>query len=396
MSYQLLAMSLEKKKNKRMTKKRSSSEGTIYQLPSGNWRAQICIDRKRLSTTRRTKMEAREWIRETLAQIGQGMTYEAAQTRLDDFLNSWLETKRYSIRAATYEQYGIMIRVYIIPKIGSYKLIDLTPALIQSFIDGQLRDDTGARTVQVTHGILQNALNHAQLIGLIGRNPAERVKVPRPARRELSVWTEEEVSQFLGSIQGERNEYLYHIALTTGMRQGELLGLKWEDIDWRRGTILVKRQAVEIKGGGFGFAEPKSQRSCRSVDLGVGSVEKLHNQYENVNLMRQIARDKWQENDLVFPSMRGTPQLGTNLDRDFKQLVERSGLPKIRFHDLRHTAASIMLSRGIPAVIVSGMLGHTMNILLTTYAHYIPSTQAEAARIMDELTTPVKFSPREK
>ena len=377
-----------------MVKKRSSSEGTIYQLPSGHWRAQICIDKKRLSTTKHSKAEARDWVREMQDQVKMGMTYEASQTTLASFIRGWMASKRLSIRTATYEQYEIMCRVYILPKLGKHKLIDLTPAILQSFIDELSMGGAGARTVQVVRGVLQNALSQAQVLGVIRHNPVSITRSPKLVKKELHVWTEDQVVQFLNSIHGERNEFLYNIALNTGMRQGELLGLKWKDIDWRREVIMVKRQAVELKGGGYDFAEPKSSRSQRSVDLGVGSVENLRKQFELVNMQRQVAGDGWKENDLVFPSTVGTPQLGTNLDRDFKRMVARSGCPRIRFHDMRHTAASLMLSRGIPAVTVAGMLGHTVSILLSTYAHFIPGNQAEAARVMDEITSPRFFADK--
>lgn len=370
----------------------SSSEGSVYQLPSGHWRAQICIWGQRFSSTRRTKVEARDWIREIQEKVSDGMTYEASQTRLSSFMESWLATKRYNIRPATDRQYTDATTIHIIPGLGEVKLIDITPKMVQALIDRLIKWQVGARTVQIVRIVLRSCLQHAVNLGIIRHNPAELVTVPHSSKKQLNVWNEDEAGQFLGSLKGERNEVLYYLALTTGMRQGELLGLKWADVEWRREVVMIRRQAVKIRGGGYGFAEPKSARGWRSVDLGVGSIEKLRKQYELVQLARKIARDNWQENDLVFPTGKGTPQLGTNIDREFHRLMQKAGVRRIRFHDLRHTAASILLSRGIPPVIIAEMLGHTMGVLLSTYAHYIPSDQAQAARVMDEVLTPKFFT----
>ncbi len=377
-----------------MTRRRTASEGSVYKLPSGSWRAQICIDRKRLSTTKSSKGEARAWIQEMQEKISLGMTYEASQTRLDLFMENWLRIKRYNIRPATDRQYTDATHNYILPSLGELKLIDLTPKTIQAFIDKLIHNQVGRRTIQIVRLVLHSCLQHAVDLVIIKYNPAEIVKVPKTEKHDLHVWNEDEVSRFLHSIEGERNENFYYLALTTGMRQGELLGLKWPDIDWKRGVIMVKRQAVRVRGGGYAFAEPKSKRGWRVVDLGVGSIEKLRAQYEKVNTVRQAMKDDWEENELVFPTKRGTPQLGTNIDREFHRLMLIVEMPKIRFHDLRHTAASILLSRGIPPVMIAEMLGHTMGVLLSTYAHFIPSDQSEAARVMDEVTRPVRVSPK--
>jgi integrase len=368
--------------------RKNSSEGTIYQLPSGHWRAQVCLDGRRISATRRTKVAARDWIREIYAQREAGLTYAGAQARLGEYITSWLESKGGHIRPATQQQYRYSIERYILPRIGGVRLLELTTGRVQAFIDELAREQVGSRTIQVVRIVLHGCLKQAQQQGLIGRNPVELVKSPKPPAREMRVWSESELSGFLVSVQGERNEMLYALALATGMRQGELLGLKWADIDWR-GQVQVKRQAVELQGGGYAFAEPKSKRGIRCIEIGDGIIERLREQARRVELMRKMARERWQENDLVFPSAVGTPQTGSNLDRDFQRLVKRAGLPEIRFHDLRHTAATVMLSHGIPAVIVAGMLGHTLNVLMERYAHYIPTLQGEAARLMDNMTRPI-------
>lgn len=174
------------------------------------------------------------------------------------------------------------------------------------------------------------------------------------------------------------------------MRQGELLGLKWEDIDLPRRTLQVKRQCLRHKGGGFEFSAPKSRSGSRTIILGKQAVEVLKAQQIRIADMRQKAEDEWEEYDMVFPTRVGTPILHSNLRRGFRHLLKESGLPKIRFHDLRHTAASLMLNNGIPVLIVSRRLGHAKpSITLDVYGHLIPSKQEEAASLMDDLMTPI-------
>ena len=178
------------------------------------------------------------------------------------------------------------------------------------------------------------------------------------------------------------------------MRRGELLGLQWKDIDWTKRQIYVRRGVFHPAGGGFVFQPPKTKLGKRTVQLGQGITDQLRAQLQLVNFMRKSARDKWQENDLVFPSDVGTPIGGDRITHEFPILAKMAGLPVIRLHDCRHTAASIMLSHGIPPIIVAGMLGHSLAILMTTYAHYIPGTQDEAARLMDEILTPIPIDLR--
>ncbi|OGO11851.1 MAG: hypothetical protein A2030_02060 [Chloroflexi bacterium RBG_19FT_COMBO_50_10] len=173
------------------------------------------------------------------------------------------------------------------------------------------------------------------------------------------------------------------------MRRGELLGLQWKDIDWTKRQIYIRRGCFNPVGGGFTFQPPKTKLGKRTVQLGQGIIDHLRAQLQQVDLMRKAARDKWQEHDLVFPSAVGTPIGGDRITHDFPVLARMAGLPVIRLHDCRHTDASIMLSHGIPPIIVAGMLGHSLAILMTRYAHYIPGAQDEAARLMDDILTPI-------
>jgi integrase len=372
-----------------MAKRRTAGEGTINQLPSGSWRAQVSLKGRRLSHTSKNQQGARDWIRKIQAQIEQGLTYDDERTTLNTFLEGWLATKKSQLRTSSFEQYFRMSRSYIEPQLGAIRLKDLNSGQIQEFYDMLSKSGKGARTIRMMHIVLHMCLEQAKQLGLVARNPTEFCRIPKSPRIEMSIWDEDQINKFLVFIHGHRNENFYYLALATGMRRGELLGLKWQDVDWINHRLLVRRQCCNPKSGGFTFQEPKTKLGIRSVQLGMGMIERLHAQLANIDLMRKISRDKWKDYDLVFPSMKGKPQIGNNVSLEFNKLVDQSGLPHIRFHDCRHTAASIMLSHGIPAVIVAGMLGHTISTLMTTYTHFIPDMQDEAARLMDEVTSPI-------
>jgi len=381
-----------------MSKRRTAGEGTIGQLPSGSWRAQVSLKGRRLSHTSKNQQSARDWIRKIHIQIEQGLTYEDDRTILSTFLEGWLATKKSQLRLASVEQYYRMSRSFIEPQLGSIRLKDLGPGRIQEFYDMLSKSGKGSRTIKVVHCILRSCLEHAKQLGLVGRNPAEYCKVPKSPKMEMSIWDEDQVNKFLVFIHGHRNENLYYLVLATGMRRGELLGLKWQDVDWDNHRLLIRRQCYHPEGGGFVFQEPKTKLGIRSIQLGIGIMARLRAQLSNIDLMRQISRDKWQDYDLVFPSMNGKPQGSEVISIEFHKLVKQSGLPYIRLHDCRHTAASIMLSHGIPPMIVAGMLGHSISTLLSTYAHFIPDMQDEAAQLMDNVTSPIAIdlNPREQ
>jgi integrase len=177
------------------------------------------------------------------------------------------------------------------------------------------------------------------------------------------------------------------------MRQGELLGLKWVDIQCGSGRLYVRRQMQEVRGEGRIFQEPKTRSGRRSIQLGEGTLQVLRIHREHQQLQKAVVGQRWHENDLIFPSSVGTPMDPSNLRLDFNRLIEKAGIPKVRFHDLRHSCASLMLNRGIPVIVVSKILGHSKpSITLDLYGHLYSEMQGEASRLMDELVSPVKVN----
>ena len=371
-----------------MAKIRARNEGSIYQRANGKWRAQVNIDGRRLSFAAETKKEGLAWILETKNQIDKGVTFEAAGMTLGEFLTEWLGTVSSSGSKGTHFTYGWTVQKRIIPYIGNLNLMDLRPDRIQRFYNYLQKEGLSKHAVAVTHKTLRVAMNHAVKLRLIGRNPCSGTTPPRPEQTEMKFFDDRQVKALLKTARDIRDKFysLYYLAIHTGMRQSELIGLKWEDVDWNLSTILVKRQVRHFRGTGYTFLEPKSKSGTRTIYLGKQALELLENHKREQQLFISAAGDDWTCLDLVFPSGAGTPLTGSNIRRDFRRLLKVSGLPQIRFHDLRHTAASLMLNHGIPVLIVSKRLGHSKpSITLDTYGHLIPSRQEEAAQLMDHL-----------
>ena len=373
--------------------KKSHGEGTIYKKPDGKHRAQVSVGGQRLSHTG-SQRECEAWMRKMRGQIEKGMTWPGAKVTMGELAEGWLAIKKTKLRLATQEQYDRMIRLYIIPGLGRLALKDLSAAQVQEFYRKIQERGAGARTVQLVHTVLHGILEHGQKLGLVTVNYTELVETPRPEKQEMRVWDEGQVSLFLSRAP---DGIFYRLAFSTGMRRGELLGLQWRDLDWRSGILTVRRQVYEPQGGGWRFQEPKSRAGVRSIRLGPGMIEALRAQFNRAQpLARQLAGDQWQENDLIFPNSTGKPRNGYGVSKKFRSLALAAGLPSIRFHDIRHTAASIMLMHGIEPIKVAALLGQGLAILFSTYAHFIPNDSERVSTLMDELTSTVSIAIDEK
>jgi integrase len=217
--------------------------------------------------------------------------------------------------------------------------------------------------------------------GLIPRNAASLVKPPRPHKEEIRPFDREQVRTLFEAVAGDRLEALYIVAVTAGLRRGELQGLKWDDVDLGAGTLQVRRTLSEPKGG-YIFEAPKSGKG-RNIRLTQRAIAALRG-HRNRQLEERLQSPQWQDQGLVFPSTVGTPLLGGNLNRAFKATLRRTGLPAIRFHDLRHTCATLLLRQGVNPKYVQELLGHAdISLTLNTYSHVLPDMGDAAAAAMD-------------
>jgi len=213
----------------------------------------------------------------------------------------------------------------------------------------------------------------------------------------MKVLNEFQVRNLLLVSKGTNLEALLHLAVTTGLRMGEIIGLKWEDLELNSATLKVQRQVQRQTGRGLVFSQPKSAKSRRVIILGSTTIEKLKLHYHQQHWSRLIAGERWEENDLIFPNTVGKPMEQNRLLKEYKEILRQAGLPIIRFHDLRHTAATLMLQAGIHPKIVQETLGHAdISLTMNTYSHALPTLQREAAEKMDELVTMIEVEKVEK
>jgi integrase len=375
-----------------MSKKRGQGEGSIFRRKDGLWVAQVSVQGKKISKYSKSQSVCRDWLRKTKAQVEDGLTFSGAQISVSEFLSEWLILNETSVRPKTSDQYKQIVRQHIVPDLGMIKMKDLNPRQIQALYSKKLENGTSARSVILIHAVLRRALNHALKLGMIGRNPAMAVIRPKFKRKEMNILTDSQVRVLLSAASSTRFEAIYWLAVTTGLRQGELIGLKWSDLDWVNRRLRIQRQVQRIRGS-LVFSEPKTAAGRRVIALGMATIQVLKN---HQNLQLGEIRDAgvlWKENDLIFPSTIGTPMDPSNLYHHFKHLLKELSLPNVRFHDLRHTAATLMLQQGTHPKIVQERLGHAdISMTLNTYSHVLPVMQDEAAEKMDELLTPINVS----
>jgi len=304
-----------------------------------------------------------------------------------EYLDRWLnDSDRGSVRTSTYERHEQIIRLHLKPALGRVKLSKLTPAHLQGFYRDKLDSGLSPATVQKIHAVLHKALAQALKWNMIPRNAADVVKAPRPAPEEMRPLSPDEAAKFMEAAHGDKLEALYLLAVQTGMRQGELLALEWEDVDLNEGVIRVRRTLAR-SGGRIALGEPKTRGSRRSIHLTGAAVEALRGHLERQ--LEDIERlgDLYHDHGLVFTSQVGTLINPSNLRRrSFAPLLQRAGLPQIRFHDLRHTCATLLLSRNTNLRLVQDLLGHaTVAITLDTYSHIIPGMGNLTARTMEDI-----------
>lgn len=373
-----------------VNKHRGRNEGSVSQRPNGSWRAQVYQSGKRVSKDFHTKPEALTWVRNVQSSIEHGFQLQGSAITVEAYLPTWLENRRLSLRPKTAHQYSRIISNHILPALGKTRLRDLRLQGIESFYSQLIQNGMGARSVRIIHNILHSACDKAVRYGLLVYNPTQGATLPRYTHEEMMVWDTDQVTQFLIAAQNSPNYALFHLAITTGMRIGELFGLKWPDVHWNSGVIHVQRQKQYVPGQGCSFIDPKTKAGKRTIKLGEGSLDVLRHHKEYQNSLKELAGSRWHDLDLVFPNSVGGPGDASNIRLDFNQLLRLAGLPKIRIHDLRHTAASLLLNHKVPVIVVSNMLGHSRpSVTLDIYAHVFNDMQGEAAVVMDKLVTPV-------
>ena len=297
------------------------------------------------------------------------------------YLTSWLETTRSSRKPRTQVRYAELIRLHVLPHVGMTSLSKLAPHQVQALYARLEEKGLSPTTVRQVHAILHKALKQAVSWESLTRNPTDHVQPPRAERKETTVLTPAQGASLLDAARGTRFEAIFMLAVTTGMRQGELLGLRWRDVDFDRGVVAV-RFAVQRIGGHWTFVEPKSAKSRRQIVLSGDVVEALRHHRIKQNQNRLQAGPAWQDLDLVFANEAGRPMEVSNLThRYFRPLLVKAGLPQIRF-----TAATLMLGAHVDVKVVSEILGHSQAAFtMDRYQHVTWAMQQEAAKAVNAL-----------
>lgn len=301
------------------------------------------------------------------------------------YLTEWLDTAANRLRPTTRKSYAERVRLFLIPLLGDIRLAALKPVDVQRFHRDMLDSGRAPGTVAVVHAVLRSALNDAVRLGIIDRNVASVVHAPRPKPPEMQTWTPEQVAAVLRAAQGDRYACLWRLALTTGMRRGELLGLRWIDVDLDNALLTIRHTLYQGKGRAWESGTPKTEKGRRSIALSPDDVAALA-AHRTAHLALQLAAPEWHETGLVFTEANGKAVNANRLRERFLKLIDRAGVPVIRFHDMRHTAASLMLAAGVHAKIVQERLGHSsISITLDRYSHVAPSLQQDAATKLETL-----------
>ena len=345
-------------------------------------------------TVKGTKTDAEKRLAEILHQLDTGTFMKPGKATLGDFLERWLKDYAYAnLAPRTAEGYETIVRRHLIPELGHFPLTQLKPEHIQKYYARTLaagrcngKGPLNPLTVRHHHMALHNALKCAVKWGLLARNPADAVDIPRPTRSEMRVMSENDLNRFLEAAKATPYYPLFYLALFTGMRRSELLALRWSDVDLTLCQLSVSRTIHRVRNGDFVFRPPKTAKGRRTVSLSPSTAIVLKTYREQQHAFRLLQDLSVHEEDLVFSKEDRTPLTPNVVTNAWLRLARRVGLTGVRLHDARHTHASLMLKQGVHPKIVQERLGHsTIAVTLDTYSHVVPGLQEAAAVAFDQV-----------
>lgn len=368
--------------------------GHIHQRSAGTWTIVLDIGRdangkrhQKSQTVRGTKRDAQRELTSLLNALQTGAYVEPTKLTVGEYLRRWLDDyAKTTVSPKTYERYDEIARLHLIPGLGHHVLTKLQPLHIQSMYSAMLqhgrhdgRGGLSPRTVLHHHRVLRQALQQAIRWQLLVRNPADAVEPPRPERREVRTLSDDDSIKLMEASAESRLHVPIILASATGMRRGEILALRWKDVDLVTGKAAV-RQSLEETKAGLAFKQPKTQKGRRSLPLPRFAIEALRLHRKAQAAERLQLGGAYVDNGLVCPRPDGRPWAPCSFSAGFIAFARRAGFGALRFHDLRHTHATQLLGLGVHPKIVSERLGHsTIGITLDTYSHVLPSMQQDAA-----------------
>ena len=364
--------------------------GQIIARGDGRWLIRVYLGRDHETNKRnyhnRTihgpMREAQAYLTRKLRERDLGRDLEGAKITLNEYLYRWLETAvRPRVRAKTFQDYQGMLRRYVLPILGERVLGGMRPLDLQNIYHQMSERGLSARTIRYTQVVMKSAMQQAVRWRLLLENPVDGLKVPQQPRNEMRALTVDQARTLLKVTQGTKYGPVLAVALTTGMRPSEYLGLKWQDIDWTRQTVSIVRSIRRLNGK-WCFSDTKRSRSRRPIKLQSWIVGLLRDQQAKAS-----AHDLYPEaHDLVFRTPSGQPINADYLAKHFRSMLDLAGVSRMRLYDLRHSAATIALAAGVSPKVVSEQLGHASTAFtLDTYAHVLPHMQDEAAARVEAL-----------
>jgi integrase len=377
------------RRHRRVSKKRGNGEGSIAKRKDGRWMARYTVQTakgpKRKHIYGRTRQEVAEKLSKAVSDRVGGLVFDGDHETLEAYLRRWIdEVLRGTVKQSTLDNYTYIVRLHIIPELGRVRLRALKFRDVRRHYREKLDSGLSTRAVQIIHTVLRKALQQAVRDDVLPRNVCDAVTAPRQTTKEMQPLTPAQAKRLLENVREDRWRALYVLAITAGLREGELLGLRWDDVDLERELLQVRRQLTRTRDG-LSFTAPKrgKARVVRLTDMAIAAL-KAHREAQNEERAR--AGSLWEETSLVFTSTIGTPvDVGNLTYRSFRPLLKRTNLPRIRFHDLRHACATLLLSKGTHPKIVQEMLGHAnISMTMDTYSHVLPDMQEKAVSAMDD------------
>lgn len=366
--------------------------GSVRQRSKNSWQIQIYTGlgpdgkpRRHFETVKGRKGDAQKRLTELLASLDKGVYTPPGRVTLAEHLRNWLNGYvKTNCSQRTLDGYQAIIEGHLIPALGHHQLKQLNQQMIQAYY-GRACEKLSSRTVHHQHRVLSQALKYAVRQGYLGRNPCDLVDPPSPKGKSMRTLTQSEVQDLLISAEGSYYYPVIYTAVSSGLRQAELLGLKWRDIDIASRSISVN-QVLYKRRGVYQFNKPKTEHSRRRVSMTSKLAEFLGEyRLERERLYHQLGKVTTLD-DLVFANVEGNPIDPSFLSHTFGKIVKRAKLENVRFHDLRHTFASLMLLRGAPPKVISEALGHSsVAFTMDVYSHILPGMQSDAMALLDEV-----------
>lgn len=384
-------------------KRRAQGEGSIRKLTVTSkgkqytyWQGRIttdAIDRKTgKRIVRNVSGKSQKEVVRKIQEIATNQDEKASangKMKLSVWLGLWTKNYLINVKPTTKRLYEQKIRLYINPELGNVRLCDLTGLMIQEVVaeyastENKNTPNLSAKTIKDTFSVLRSALEQAVELQYISHNPMKGVKLPSVSRtaRKIYPMREDQIAEYIKAIQGHRHEELFLLALFTGMREGELLGLQWENVDLFNGTITVRQQLVrnKDKGGGYSIETTKNDR-IRVLHIGMKGIKTLESQQMKIQIMKSIQGKNWTEHGLVFPNETGGFLSYRTVYDCHKRIARKIGAPNTRFHDLRHTYATAAIKSGVDLKTIQEMLGHSeIDTTLNIYGHVYDSMKVSSA-----------------